>query len=208
MKKVYLTLLAIMAFAGINAASFTVSIVGNSYSPATLNVNVGDVITIQANGNHPLVEVDQTTWAASGTSSLSSGWGVKTSDYTFTVSTVGTIYYVCQIHGPMGMKGQIAVSAATGVEQNSVILNNVNVFPNPAKEKLYVSLSSAAALTVTIKLFSVNGQEVAVLSNRMNLAAGNNTVDLMIPAGLSAGNYLLQIASDSKQITKQILIVN
>jgi len=64
-------------FFGMNAATFSVNISGFSYSPASLTVAVGDVITIQASGTHPLVQVDGATWNAGGTSSVTGGWGVK-----------------------------------------------------------------------------------------------------------------------------------
>ena len=44
MKKIYLILFICVAFLGAKAATYTINIVGNTYSPATLTVNVGDVI--------------------------------------------------------------------------------------------------------------------------------------------------------------------
>ncbi len=119
MKKNYITLILIITFVVGKAATYTVNISGFTYSPATLTVNIGDVVTIQANSSHPLIEVDQTTWTAGGTSTLTTGFGVKNSNYTFTVSTTNTIYYACQFHAGMGMKGKIDVSIPTSIDNNS-----------------------------------------------------------------------------------------
>ncbi len=207
MKKIYLTLLAIAAFAGIQAASYTITTVGNTYSPATLTVNVGDVVTLVTTPNHPTSQVSQSTWAANGTATLTGGWGTKTSAYTFTASTPGDIYYVCDFHVGMGMKGMITVALTNGLAQNSLNIQNAVVFPNPANEKLTVSLNSSKVITASFKLYSLEGKLAAVLSANQALNTGENTVELLLPAGLSNGNYVLEISSDSNTTTKKIIVL-
>lgn len=207
MKKIYLTLLAIAAFASINAASYTVTISGFAYTPSVTVVNIGDVVTINASGNHPLSQVNQATWTANGTTTLSSGWGTKTTNHTFTITAVGDIYFVCSAHAGMGMKGMISVANPNGLTQNSLNIQNLSVFPNPANEKLIVSLNSPQVTNASFKLYSVTGQEVAVLSANLALNTGANTVELLLPAGLSNGNYILQVISDSKTDTKKVIVL-
>ncbi len=96
MKKIYSVLLFMILSVCLKAASYTVTIVGTTYSPATLTVTIGDVVTIHAMAQHPLVEVDQTNWNAGSPTPSGSGFGTKTSNYTFTVSATNTIYYMCQ----------------------------------------------------------------------------------------------------------------
>lgn len=206
MKKIYLAVLSFLIVAGLHGASFTVTIVGTSYSPAALTVTLGDVVTILANTTHPLSEVAQTTWTANGTATLSTGWGTKTSDHTFTVTTANDIYYVCSAHVGMGMKGRISVINPNAINENSISFTNAIVFPNPVAEKLSITLTSAKSTEGTINLFSVTGQQVAELSTKQILAAGENIIELTIPASLSNGIYLLEISGDFKSVTKQILI--
>ena len=116
MKKIYSTILLTIAAFAMNATSYTITTSGFSYSPSTLTVTVGDVVTISASGTHPLAEVSQTTWNANGTATLSTGFGNKTSSYTFTISSTNSIYYVCTNHVGSGMKGQITVSTV-GVKE-------------------------------------------------------------------------------------------
>ncbi len=116
MKKIYTLLFVCISLMSARATSYTISTSGTSYSPNTLTVSIGDVITIQASGTHPLAQVDQTTWNANGTATVSGGWGTKTADHTFTVISANSIYFVCTNHVGMGMKGQITV-AASGIKE-------------------------------------------------------------------------------------------
>ncbi|MBI2721803.1 MAG: T9SS type A sorting domain-containing protein [Bacteroidetes bacterium] len=207
MKKIHLTLFAMVAFAGMKAASYTITIIGTSYSPATLTVNVGDVVTLIATPNHPTNEVDQTTWNANGTATVSGGWGIQASAYTFTVSNLGNIYYVCQNHVSMGMKGVISVANPNGLVQSFSNIQNLSVFPNPASEKLSISYNILRAANMSFKLYSVTGREVAVLSADLATITGEITLDLLLPTGLSNGIYILHIVSHSKTETKKILVL-
>lgn len=207
MKKIYLTLLAIVAFAGIKAAQYTITTVGNTYSPATLTVNVGDEVTLIVTPNHPTSQVSQTTWNANGTATVSGGWGTKTSAYTFTATTPGNIYYVCNFHVGMGMKGMITVQQVNGLAQNAISLQNVSVFPNPSSEKINVSLASKQNSNAAFTLYSLTGEKVAVLANNQAVIAGDNSVELALPAGLSNGNYFLEITSGSFKTVKKIIVL-
>lgn len=205
MKKIYSIFLLTIITACMKATSYTVTISGFSYSPATLTVTIGDVVTIAANPNHPLVEVSQTTWNASGTTSLSSGFGVKNSNHTFTISTATDIYYVCQNHASMGMKGQIIVSTVGIKEQNDVI-GNISVFPNPAKDKFSVKFNSTEDGNITAKLYSICGQEVESLIVNKEFNAGASTLIFDLKNDIPAGVYFLQLNYNTKKVVKKIII--
>jgi plastocyanin len=114
----------------VSAATINITISGFTYSPSSVNAVVGDVVTIQASTFHPLVQVDQSTWTANGTTPVSGGWGTQTANYTFTITTVADIYYVCGNHAGSGMKGMIAVTAA-GISQVTATAYSISLFPNP-----------------------------------------------------------------------------
>lgn len=205
MKKIYLLFFIAVLSLGMKATSYTVSIVGTSYSPATLTVSVGDVVTIQASGNHPLVEVSQASWNANSNTPSGAGFGTKTSNYTFTVSTTNTIYYMCQIHGPsMGMKGMITVST-TGINEQDINSNNVLVFPNPAKDKFTVKLNSSDN-NMIVKLYSICGQEMESLVFKKESIAGVCSISVDLQNKVPAGVYFLQLTSNSKKVTKKVII--
>jgi len=207
MKKIYSIFLLTIATVCMKAASYTVTVSGLTYAPAALTVTVGDVVTIIANGTHPLVEVSQTTWNANGTTPLGGGFGTKTSTFTFTISTANTIYYVCSNHASMGMKGQINVNAATGVTENSNVLSNLSVFPNPAKDnKFSVKFNTTENVNVTAKLYSVCGQEVEALVANKEFNAGVSTINIELQSNTPSGIYFLQLTYNSKKVVKKVII--
>lgn len=205
MKKIYLSfVLSFIAFC-VKATSYTVSIVGTSYSPATLTATVGDIITIQASTAHPLVQVDQTTWNANGATPMGGGWGTQTSNYTFTVTTAGTIYYVCSAHVSLGMKGQITVSAATNVKE----LNNIfilSLYPNPVKEKLTIKFNAPNNGTLKGRLFNVCGSEVELSAINETYFAGEVNYTYVIPAKVNPGIYLLELVYENKKSIHKIIV--
>lgn len=205
MKKIYLALFACVAFLGVKATTYTVSVVGTSYSPNTLTISIGDMVTFtNMSSSHPTAQVDGTTWAANGTNTLSSGWGVKTSNFTYTATTTGTVYYVCQVHVGLGMKGQIVVSSV-GINEAMNILQNISLFPNPAQENVKLSFSLKNASEVSVKLFNLLGQEVSQLATPASLPQGNYNYSFELPA-LQNGTYFVEIVADNKRSLKKLVI--
>lgn len=108
-----LALLLALAFllpAGARAATFSVAVGnGNTFTPRTLSIAVGDTVTwTWVANNHS---------ATSGTPGAPSGLfdsGIRNngSTFSFTFTTAGTVAYYCRVHGAM-MTGTITVTAPT-----------------------------------------------------------------------------------------------
>lgn len=205
MKKIYSVLLLSILAISMKATSYTVTISGFSYSPATLTVSVGDVVTIAASGAHPLAEVSQTTWNANGTATLSTGFGTKTSSYTFTITSASDIYYVCTNHVTMGMKGMITVSSV-GVKEQANQISGISVFPNPAKNQFSVKFNSSENGNVTAKLYSICGQEIESLTVNKEFFVGTTTLNFDLQNHIPAGVYFVQLNYNLKKITKKLII--
>ena len=207
MKKLYVILFACIAFIGTKAATFTISIVGNSYSPSNLSVAVGDMVVIQASSSHPTAEVDMNTWNTNGTTPMPGGWGSQTTTFTFTATTPGTIYYVCQAHvSSFSMKGTILVNAAGINETANNFLSEINVFPNPATTNLKVGFALEGNSTVNIKMMNVNGQEVKAFISDLNLPQGKYEYNFELPQTIAAGNYFIEVSSGTRKSTKKVLV--
>ncbi|MES2567418.1 MAG: T9SS type A sorting domain-containing protein [Bacteroidota bacterium] len=204
MKKIYSVLLLTVMTVCMKATSYTVTINGFTYSPATLSVLVGDVVTIQANGTHPLAEVTQSTWNANQNTPSGTGFGTKTTNYTFTVTTASDIYYVCTAHAGMGMKGMITVSS-TSINEQDASISSVSIFPNPAKDKFSVKYNSEDS-NVILKLYSICGQEVESLVFKKETIAGVSTINVDLQNKVPAGVYFLQLTSNAKKVTRKIII--
>jgi plastocyanin len=112
-KKLFTLFIIILMTFSSKATIHTITIVGNTFTPDTLVVNVGDSINVVLGGYHDVTEVDQSTWLANGTTYnggflLPGGSGGGQ----FIVNTAQTYYYVCIAHvGWLGMKGIIIANA-------------------------------------------------------------------------------------------------
>jgi plastocyanin len=85
---------------------FTVSVVNNAFSPATITVPVGSTVTWQWNSDgvtHNVTFQDGTT-----SGNMNSG------SFPRTFQAAGTFPYLCTIHGSLGMTGTVTVTAASG----------------------------------------------------------------------------------------------
>ena len=205
MKKIYSILLLTIATVCMKATSYTITTSGFSYSPATLNALVGDVVTISASGTHPLAEVSQATWNAAGTATLSSGFGNKTSTFTFTITAATDIYYVCTNHVGSGMKGKILVGTV-GVKEEVETISNISLFPNPAKNQFAVKFNSTDNGTITAKVYSICGQEIESLVVNKEFNVGITTLNFDLQNRIPAGVYFVQLNYNSKKVTRKLII--
>lgn len=205
MKKIYSVILLSIFAIGMKATSYTITISGFAYTPSTLNVLVGDVVTISASGNHPLAEVSQATWNAAGTATLSSGFGNKTSNFTFTITAATDIYYVCTNHVGSGMKGKI-LAGTVGVKEETDAISNISLFPNPAKNQFSVKFNSTDNVNVTAKIYSICGQEIESLVMNKEFNGGVTTLNFDLQNRIPAGVYFLQLNYNSKKVTRKLII--
>ena len=112
MKRIFLTFLTFYFFQSVNAQ--VISTVGNTFSPDTIVVNIGDTISFVLGSSHNAVEVSESAWLSN--SSLSNnGFNIDYGTTGFFVPLVDkTYYYVCQNHASMGMKGVIITNPNLG----------------------------------------------------------------------------------------------
>jgi hypothetical protein len=128
--------------------------VGNSFSPDVVNAVVGDEIHLMIAATHTFTQVDQATWNANG-NTPNGGHDFGSGEHTFTLNTPGTIYYVCQPHASMGMKGRIIVSDATGVDEHASTVAGT-LSPNPANTVVRVTIEGLSRAT-RIELHDMKG---------------------------------------------------
>lgn len=208
MKKIYSLIALVLATMCVKATTHNINISGFTYSPATISVQVGDVIIIQADATHPLVEVDATTWNANGNTPMAGGFGTKMSTYTFTATTASSvpIYYVCRDHAGMGMKGQINVGILTGLNAFVAPAENLLLFPNPASDKFSVTYSSEEEVVPTVNLYSGFGQEIGIVVEDNTYFSGTGTLRIALPVSVPSGIYFLELKQGSKKAIKKMVI--
>ncbi|MCF8258804.1 MAG: T9SS type A sorting domain-containing protein [Flavobacteriales bacterium] len=200
MKKFLLSIAMLTLAAGhVSAETHVITISGTTYTPALVDAVVGDEVTISASGSHPLVQVSQATWDASGNTPLAGGWGSLTTAHTFTITADEDIYFVCSNHVGMGMKGRITVSIATGVDGPEEVAA-LHVYPNPVTDGR-VNFTNGADLPdgSILELYGANGQMVTSALVRGRSAS--------IGTSLTPGIYTGVVLCDGKAVLRQRLMV-
>lgn len=190
------------------ASAISITISGLSYTPSSITVNVGDVVTIEASSFHPLIQVNQATWDANSNTQLQGGFNASSNfDLNITAGMAGTtIFYVCGSHVASGMKGQIIVNVTSGISENQVREFNFTVFPNPLSlsSNSWLNISTKKAGKINLTLFDLQGRIINHLMNTF-LQAGEMTLPFNT-ANLQKGIYLLQLRTVSGIMRKQIVI--
>lgn len=198
MKKIYLFLILTLALQTFASAytSHTITTSGLTFSPDSIQANVGDTIIFNVNfATHPLQQVSSTTWAADQATPLAGGFSA-TSGTTFSVvmTQPGTVYYVCTMHVSLGMKGRIFVSGMNGV--NDIVSTTTMAYPNPADQLLHIDPASSGYFSYTIT--DLSGRDV-LQGKEYQPAQSSLAVNI---SDIATGNYILSV-TDADGITKR-----
>jgi len=86
----------------------------------------------------------------------------------------------------------------TGIKDHSTENADIVVYPNPAKDEVFIKSSVSSPETLTLELFTITGQKVK--ENKMN---GSYKMDLK---DLSGGIYFLKIAGTHFFTTRKIVV--
>ncbi len=194
-----------------HAKRYFITTSGMSFSPATLNVEVGDSLIFQTGGSHDAVEVSKATWDANGSAS-NGGFAIPFGGGSFVPRTAGTLYYVCTPHVSLGMKGMITVKpkSTTAVDVPpgaGVTLELLQNSPNPltASSNGVISFRSSAGGIGDLRLYDLLGSEKFVVFHGQ-MEAGR-TYDVHITAsGLPAGRYLYRLEQGAAAVTRILTI--
>ena len=184
------------------AANITIMVGDNFYSPRTVTIQAGDVVTWQyqsgSNNTHPTAS-DNGAWT---TFTINSANLTKT----MTFSTAGTFPYHCTFHGAagVGMYGVITVTAAplpTTAAQDAAAFQ---AYPNPATELVTLKLDRTQAPT-GVQLINELGSVVRTLELS---PAATGTEVLVSVADLPAGLYVYRLLANGAVVATRRLTVS
>jgi hypothetical protein len=156
--------------------------------------------------------------AVSGTPEVSTGNGTATAVVTggtapfsyvwtpgnLTGATVAGLTaggYTCTVTDANGCQVSQTV-VITGINERSAEEASFNMLPNPATNKVTIEYTADKAVPATIRLVSINGQEV--YSENFAQAKGKNIQNIDI-SGLAKGVYFLQLRSENANISKKLI---
>lgn len=191
------------------ATNFSVTISGFSYTPDILTVNVGDVVTIEASGFHPLVQVSANDWSAGNPTQLPGGFNSTVNfNLTITQAMAGTtIYYGCSNHmASSSMKGSISVNLTSSVSDNNRKEFNFTVFPNPVTDNSWLNISLKKAGKTSLTLYDLNGKLVHRYFNSSILPSGEQTIPFK-QKQLPKGTYIMVLQTESGVLRKQLSVL-
>jgi len=152
--------------------TYPVNVANYAFSPANLNIMVGDEVVWTNTGGTHNVDGQKSVFPNNPVSfgnSLGSGW-----TYSFTFNTPGTYKYHCDPHAAFGMTGQIVVSPlTTGVIENLTDNSGrILLYPNPASQYIELKIPANYSPLKTLKVYSLAGaviDEQAFEGNSLSL---------------------------------------
>ncbi|OON66198.1 T9SS type A sorting domain-containing protein [Hymenobacter sp. CRA2] len=187
------------------AATVTVQVRNNEYSPQFITILPGDVVRFQwVEGVHPTVSDSSPAAFAAFTP----GSAIPTRDVTFTTS--GQYDYHCTAHGGpgFGMWGRITVATATPVQTATALAAQLNIYPNPVRGgQATVALGELKhGQAYNLRVTNIIGREVRVLTLRPEVLTTGQNLDL---SGLPAGLYFCSLISNDKVLaSKRVTLQN
>jgi aminopeptidase YwaD len=93
----------------------------------------------------------------------------------------------------------VTMDFCTGIIENKNLMSNLDVFPNPAKESLHISLPSGIDL-YQVKLVNVLG---AVVYDEKIVNKENTVINL---SNKPKGVYFLTVIANNEKVTKKIIL--
>ncbi|MGB1248820.1 MAG: T9SS type A sorting domain-containing protein [Chitinophagales bacterium] len=204
MKKIYSILFILSITLSAFATTHVVTSSGQTFTPADLTITVGDTVIFNIGSIHDVVEVDEATHDANGTTS-NGGFILPSGGDTLTGLTEGIYYYVCTPHASNGMKGTITVEAENSnpTANRNIHIEALNMYPNPAATYTTISFEAQKAEVATIAVYNAIGSKV--LAENSNLIVGNNTIDVNV-SDLPSGFYFVEVEIAEGRATQRLVV--
>ncbi len=95
---------------------------------------------------------------------------------------------------------------AGSVAEQDAVFQNIKVYPNPARDKIFVNYSLASRQILSIDLLCIDGKILHSFEKEIEHTKGTYVDEFMIPDHLTAGMYLIRMTSDHGSIVKRLAI--
>lgn len=203
MKKIYLSILASMFIAIGFAATHTVSNAGQTFTPDSLTIQVGDSVNFAIGGSHDVKQYEpnffdhNTNPFASGNVtidgfSLTFGGGML-GHLMFYIP--GTYYYVCEPHFNNGMKGKIVVDHPAPIA--------------PCSELFFSQYMEGGGSNKAVEIFNPSASPIDLsLYTLVMYNNGGNAVNSLVLSGMIAAGSTYVISKSGSDIATTADLVN
>ena len=100
-------------------------------------------------------------------------------------------------------RGYVCTNTTTGVDENSLTeISKINLYPNPASDKMYLSFNSSSSNNAEIFIYDAVGKEV--FKEKTKLISGNNIKSIEVK-NLDNGIYFMKIKNGENQVTQKFI---
>jgi plastocyanin len=180
-----------------------VALVGNTFSPADLTINVADTVRWTNNGGFHDVTADDNSFSSGSPSNAI--WV-----FIHVFDTQGDFRYYCSVHGApggVGMAGIIHVESATDVSEDAAKIDFVlkQNYPNPFNPSTTIQYSIPQNEYVTLKVYNVTGALVKELIP--GYQPGGNYIVEFNATDLASGMYFYQLTAGNFVSTKRMILL-
>ncbi|MCD6365949.1 MAG: T9SS type A sorting domain-containing protein, partial [Bacteroidales bacterium] len=97
------------------------------------------------------------------------------------------------------------IDMSTIINEHEVDNTSLSVYPNPSKDFVNIHYSLKEKSTVTIKLYNINGQQIAILLNKTKRNQGEYT-QIVTTNNLQSGVYYIRVDMDNTTFVKRLII--
>lgn len=149
-----LSLLSALFFLNAQAAIHVVQVLGGSFSPNTMSVNVGDTVRWTfTGGSHTTTSTSVPGGAATWDSPINSG----TTSFDYKVTVAGTYNYKCTPHNFTGI---ITASSVTGIQNVFEAAIITSLYPNPFTNELFIEQGNENPEYTQISISDILGKQI------------------------------------------------
>lgn len=190
-------------------ASVTITNSGLTFSPDNVTISIGDTVKFQLSSIHNALEVSEATWNGNGNTPLPDGFDTPFGNSELTGLTAGVHYYVCSVHFNLGMKGKITVNGPSGINDNTVAADKINIYPNPTSGKFTVQFNRTDGQAgnwlprdeqAGIEIYNIVGEKIDSLSG----ITPQSSYEIDI-SSLPDGIYFVRINDRKSIYTRKII---
>ncbi len=150
----------------------------NAHSDATISL-----VTLSFNGDYPYIPIGSAYWIAK-------------------IDATNSSSLFCAVNAING--DVICFDESTAVEDNEHSNNQINIFPNPSKENLFISLPEGiTSFSKELQIFDSEGR--LIYSFAVKPVDGVNLISIPVKL-FSAGNYILRITTTNGLLNGKFII--
>ncbi len=190
----------------ISTSFATIHMVGVSnlvFTPANINVNVGDTMQWNwVNGSHT------TTADASGIPAGAATWNSQMNStvttFSYRITVAGVYNYYCVPHQGSGMVATFTASPSTATPKPAVKENTITVYPNPFVRFLTIDMRNITSTgkNVAISIYDMLGNQYYTNEFVVSNADSKITLDL---DKVRAGIYFINIMTNDKKVIYRLV---